>query len=182
MKYNEKGQELPDDTPLEIPAGFKRPETLHEMMKRYVRSEQFRQAADAAGVDTEEEANDFEVEDEEDDRMNRYMTQHEYSAMAAEEYRDLEGQEAFRRAKQKLQDDYNKSMMELRSKFGPDENGDGDGDQSRRGKGEDGAEQRGTKKRGGVAADAAKERNAAGGKRGPAGNSGGRVSEGGEAD
>lgn len=59
---NSKGHEVPDSTPMEIPAGFKRPESLQEMVQRLVRH-QVSEAADAAGHETFEESEDFEVDD-----------------------------------------------------------------------------------------------------------------------
>lgn len=114
MGTHKDGKEYLDPTPLSVPAGFKRPESIHEMIKRYIRTEQFREKAEAAGVDTEAEANDFEVEDEED----MVLTRHEISAMAAEELKDLEGEKMFRQAKQRLQDEYEKRMMDLHANYG----------------------------------------------------------------
>lgn len=114
MGYHKDGKEYLDDTPRSVKPGFKRPESIHEMIKKYIRSEAFNQARAAEGKETEQEANDFEIEDEEE----VMITPHELSAMAAEELRDLEGEEAFRLAKQKLIDDYNKSMMALHREHG----------------------------------------------------------------
>lgn len=54
--------ENPDPTPMEIPAGFKKPESLQEMVQRLVRR-QVSEAADAAGFETFEESEDFEIDD-----------------------------------------------------------------------------------------------------------------------
>lgn len=61
---NEKGQEVPDPRPIEIPAGFKRPETLAEQVRRLVRSEALALEAQNAGMETFEEAEDFEIDDD----------------------------------------------------------------------------------------------------------------------
>lgn len=115
MGYHKDGKEYLDDTPISVPAGFKRPESIHDMIKRYIRSEAFREQAEKAGYDTEAEANDFDVDEDQEETQ---VTRHEFSAMAAEELKELEGEEAFRRAKQRLQDEYEKRMMGLHADFG----------------------------------------------------------------
>lgn len=57
------GWEVPDQNRVEIPAGFKRPETLAEQVQRLVRTSISRQA-EAEGYETWEEANDFDVDDD----------------------------------------------------------------------------------------------------------------------
>lgn len=57
------GHEVPDSTPVAIPAGFKRPETMEEIVKRMVRTQISREAAEK-GEETFEEADDFEVDDD----------------------------------------------------------------------------------------------------------------------
>lgn len=64
MKFNERGEELPDPTPVEVPAGFKEPESLQSMIARLVRTH-VSAAAERHGFETVDEANDFEVPDEE---------------------------------------------------------------------------------------------------------------------
>jgi len=58
-----KGHEIMDPTPVSLPAGFKRPETLAEQVQRLVRN-QVSQEAHKAGAETFEEAEDFDIEDE----------------------------------------------------------------------------------------------------------------------
>lgn len=65
MRYDEQGRELPDPTPVEIPVGFQRPESLQEQIKRLVRTELSAQAQ-AEGFESFEEADDFEVGDDYD--------------------------------------------------------------------------------------------------------------------
>ena len=62
-KLNENGHEVLDPTPLALPAGFKRPEPLADMMRRLVRTELSRRAEDA-GLETFEESEDFDVDDD----------------------------------------------------------------------------------------------------------------------
>lgn len=63
FRLNERGEEIPDPTPIEVPAGMKRPETLAEQVQRLVR----RQVSDYAalhGHETFEEADDLEMDDD----------------------------------------------------------------------------------------------------------------------
>lgn len=64
QRYNEKGQEVPDPRPVEIPLGLRRPKDIHEMIHDALRGERMRLAAEQAGVESWEEANDFEVGEE----------------------------------------------------------------------------------------------------------------------
>lgn len=63
MKYDDEGRELPDPVPMAIPAGMRRPESLIETMRRLIRTE-FSKDVGAIGYETFEEANDFDVEDD----------------------------------------------------------------------------------------------------------------------
>ena len=58
--YN--GQERADPIPVEMPIGGGRPDTLAELIQKYVR-EAVSSQAEAEGKETFEEANDFDVED-----------------------------------------------------------------------------------------------------------------------
>lgn len=62
--YNEKGEELLNPTPLELPVGFKRPQSLQERMRYLLRSEELKRALESAGEETFEEADDFDVEEQ----------------------------------------------------------------------------------------------------------------------
>lgn len=63
-KNPERHYETPDPTPVSIPSGFKRPETLEEQIRRLVRSARFADEVEAAGFETFEEADDFDVDDD----------------------------------------------------------------------------------------------------------------------
>lgn len=65
-RYDKHGNEIPDNTPIEIPLGYKVPETLQQQMQRMIRSEAMAQYARAQGAETFEESNDFDVGDDED--------------------------------------------------------------------------------------------------------------------
>lgn len=69
---DENGHEVPDPTPLEIPAGFKRPETLAEQVQRLVRTSVSEWAA-RNQEETFEESEDFDVGDD-DDPASPYET------------------------------------------------------------------------------------------------------------
>lgn len=60
-KFNERGEEILDSTPMAVPVGFKRPPTLQEQIARAVRSEQFRAQMESLGMETFAEADDFDV-------------------------------------------------------------------------------------------------------------------------
>lgn len=57
------GAELPDPTPVSIPLKFQREESSEARMRRMIKQE-MSAVADDAGWETEEEANDFDIEDE----------------------------------------------------------------------------------------------------------------------
>ena len=66
-KYDEMGRELPDPTPMNIPVEFRRAETQDERIRRILREDKLRYAANAVGVETPEEADDFDVGDDYED-------------------------------------------------------------------------------------------------------------------
>lgn len=63
LKFDELGRELPDPTPVEVPLGFQRPESLTDMVRRMIRG-QLSVAAAEEGHETFDEANDFDVPEE----------------------------------------------------------------------------------------------------------------------
>lgn len=63
---DEYGREKPDPTPLAPPIGYNRQPTLRETIRAMVISEKLKQEAEAAGLETFEEADDFEVGDDYD--------------------------------------------------------------------------------------------------------------------
>lgn len=63
-KNPDRHYEHPDPTPMAVPAGFKRPLTLAEQVRRLVRSERFQQEMERQGFETFEEADDFDIEDD----------------------------------------------------------------------------------------------------------------------
>lgn len=71
-RLDQNGSEIPDPTPVAIPAGFKEPESLENMIRRLVRADDFRRAADQEGFETFEEAEDFEIDDDSFDPSSPY--------------------------------------------------------------------------------------------------------------
>lgn len=59
-----EGRESLDPTPVAIPVGFKRPPSLEEQIKRLVADRDIQRSLSEAGVETFEEANDFEIPDD----------------------------------------------------------------------------------------------------------------------
>lgn len=60
--YYPGNREETDSQPMEIPAGFRKPESMEEMVQRLVRR-QVSEAAEARGDETFEESEDFEIDD-----------------------------------------------------------------------------------------------------------------------
>lgn len=61
-QFNERGELIPDNTPVEIPVGFGHPEPLEQMIARLVRLESGRAAE--TGLESFEESDDFETGDD----------------------------------------------------------------------------------------------------------------------
>lgn len=62
-KYDKEGRcEIPDPTPVELPVGYEHPESLEAMIARMIRYESLR--AEEAGLESFEEADDFDVSDD----------------------------------------------------------------------------------------------------------------------
>lgn len=56
------GREVPNSTPMQPPIGYKRAPTIQEQMRAMIR--QVSEEAHMAGAETEEEANDFDMDEE----------------------------------------------------------------------------------------------------------------------
>lgn len=70
-KYNDKGEELMDPTPVALPMTFRRPESIGDMMKRLIKNHLSR-AAEAESKESFDEADDFDIEGEEKDPITPY--------------------------------------------------------------------------------------------------------------
>lgn len=65
FKWQDKdGNEVPDGQPLEIPAGFKVPESLADQIKRLIYNPEFQDYVRGEGAETFEESEDFEIDDD----------------------------------------------------------------------------------------------------------------------
>lgn len=62
LYLDEYGREKPNPFPLEPPIGYKKQPTIAELMRQAIR--QASEEAKAAGAESEEEANDFDIDDE----------------------------------------------------------------------------------------------------------------------
>lgn len=63
-KYNERGEEMENKEPVEMPLKFKRPPSIHELIAQAVRTEAWAAKMEREGKETFEEANDFDVGDD----------------------------------------------------------------------------------------------------------------------
>lgn len=89
MGQNKQGHEMPDPNPVAIPVGFRKPESLNSIVRRLVRSE-VSEAAEKHGLESFEEADDFDVEGEDPVDMQ--------SPWDLDSDRDAVAQEAYERA------------------------------------------------------------------------------------
>jgi len=72
-KFDSRGREICDPTPIEVPAGFHHPPSLEDRMKRYIRDE-LSATANNEGFETFEEADDFDIPDDPIDPTTPYET------------------------------------------------------------------------------------------------------------
>lgn len=61
--FDERGRQVPDPRPVEVPLSFQRPPSLQEEIKRFVRLELSKRAA-SQELESFDEADDFDVDDE----------------------------------------------------------------------------------------------------------------------
>lgn len=84
-KYLTKdGREKPDPTPMEPPLGFKKQPSIMDQVAGMIRSERLRREAEALGLESLEESDDFDIGDDFDPR-----SPYEYNfdpAMSREDY------------------------------------------------------------------------------------------------
>ncbi len=64
MEDRSRRKEYPDSTPIEVPIGYDTPLPLREEMRRFIKQE-LSAAAESAGEETFEEADDFDIDEEE---------------------------------------------------------------------------------------------------------------------
>lgn len=63
-RLDEQGREIVSPLPMEPPVGYQKRESMAEMVRRMVTSEHLRLAAEAAGAETFEESEDFDIGDD----------------------------------------------------------------------------------------------------------------------
>lgn len=61
--YNEKGEEIPDSRPTELAINFKAPQPLEDRIHQLVTGALIQRDLEAAGIETFDEADDFEMDD-----------------------------------------------------------------------------------------------------------------------
>lgn len=101
-KYNDKGEEIPDDTPVEMPLGFTRPLTIEERIARAIRGHISQMAADE-GFETFEEANDFTEEGEDEMPVSEHELNAEIDEDTMSHLRKLEQERRDEEFHQRLQ-------------------------------------------------------------------------------
>lgn len=62
----EGGAEVPNPIPQDPPVGYKKQESMFEVMRRMIKEEKLKAALEAEGLETPEEADDFDVDDDVD--------------------------------------------------------------------------------------------------------------------
>lgn len=82
--FNKHNQQIPDPTPVELPLGYTAPPTLQEMVAQSIAVHSALMAKH--DMDTEEEANDFDISDEEFAGDSRHV----YTELQEEQLKDLE--------------------------------------------------------------------------------------------
>lgn len=87
------GRELPDPTPVAPPVGYIKQEPLHVQIARMVRSQMLADEAKAAGAETFEEADDFDVDDDPELSI-RSTYENDFDPVAAELERLAQAQQA----------------------------------------------------------------------------------------
>lgn len=75
MDYD--GHYVPDPVPVAPPVGYKKQPTMVELIRDMVRNEKIKQELEAAGHETFEESEDFDVGDEPDDLRSGWENDHD---------------------------------------------------------------------------------------------------------
>lgn len=70
FRLNDQGQEVPDPTPMAPPVSASKPFSLRDQVRQLIREERFNAGIAAQGRETFEEADDFEID--EDDPQSLY--------------------------------------------------------------------------------------------------------------
>lgn len=92
MKYNERGEEILDDTPIEAPLKFKKPLSIQELIALHVR------AATQVERQMEEDEEDL---DEDGQEFDDILTPYELYEYSADTDREVRRHESLKKAKEK---------------------------------------------------------------------------------
>lgn len=66
LRQTPDGREIPNSTPMEPPIGYKKTPSIFDQVRAMVRSDKLKQEALAAGMETFDEADDFDLDEDED--------------------------------------------------------------------------------------------------------------------
>lgn len=88
-----------DDTPANVPVNFRRPPTLHEQIQQILHSSQIRAEFNAKGIETFEEANDFDIpgEDMSSPYEENFIGQHDKEAALEAAHYETRGTDRVRK-------------------------------------------------------------------------------------
>lgn len=95
-KYNERNEQVPDDRPVAVPLGFKKPLGIQELIRRYVR------AGLEEGQEGEESAAD--LTDIESDEEDMELSQYQRAYMVDEEFSRIAESKVLAKRRKKAQD------------------------------------------------------------------------------
>lgn len=129
-RLNEVGQEVPDPKPVGLPIGYKHPPTLEQRIKSMIEVTLSRQAA-AAGSESFEEANDFDVDDDGPEEVfpDEDFAANDPNVKDAFEREEPVVRERLSKAKQELLDKKAALAAEKKARAKPAAAGDAEGDE-----------------------------------------------------
>lgn len=111
LKWNSKGEEIPDPVPLATSVQLAPQKSIHDRVLEVLRSERWNEMMRAQGMETFDEANDFEIDDEEPNPESMYEQDedgHFYGVRAGEVrgrmVQDVEMEEKHRDVLNKVQE------------------------------------------------------------------------------
>lgn len=117
---NEKGQEVLDNTPVSIPARFRRVKNLAEQIRETIANEEFRAYLNSQDLETPEEADDFDVGDDYDPRSP-------YEMSLEQELRGYEDDERDRETAHTAQQERNRKSQARNQQQAPEPQSSPDG-------------------------------------------------------
>lgn len=110
-RLDDMGREIPSDIPMEPPLGYVQAPSLMEQIQQMVRGERLRAEAEAAGFETFEESDDFDIPDDPLEPLTAYEANFEGGSV-----RELMQRQAEDEARQRVaQDDFDEEVPKSRS-------------------------------------------------------------------